>query len=357
MRQQRAQLRRRGTFRRIALAGLAAGALSVAAAGCAASPGTTDGGDGAPTRIAVFYLNGSSYGVSTFQAAEEEGKKLGVEIVGFNGDNAVQTQAQQIQDATTSGQYAGFLVYPINAAALQAPVDAAVKAGIKVVTTDYTFGTLEESLELNPKPGLLTTVGMSLSEQEEAFADSIRKACAVQVGEGQPCKAAFMVGLDNFPTDTLRIDYLKETFATGPIELVLTPPGQYDTPTSQKVGLTFFQSNPDIDVFHSFGDQMSAGVVTALEQLNIQPGKDIQVLGAGASSEFVTMIKDGKAFGSIALWPKSISVLGIQAIVDALGGESVPTTINVVNGEDRPYLVDAEFLKNYPDFEPEWSVG
>lgn len=349
---------RLGGLRRAALAGLVVGGLAVAATGCAASQpsGGTETG-GATPKIAVFYLNGSSYGVSTLQAAEEEGKKLGVEIVGFNGDNAVQTQAQQIQDATTSGQYAGFLVYPLNAAALQAPVDAAVKAGIKVVTTDYTFGTLEESLELNPKPGLLTTVGMSLSEQEEAFADSIRQACAVQVGEGEPCNAAFMVGLDNFPTDTLRIDYLKETFATGPIKLILTPPGQYDTPTSQKVALTFFQSNPDIDVFHSFGDQMSAGVVTALKQLNIEPGKDIQVLGAGASSEFVEMIKDGTAYGSIALWPKSISVLGVQAIVDAINGKDVPTTINVVNGKDRPFLVDAAFLKEYPDFQPEWSVG
>ena len=344
-------------FFRLALSGLAAGALLVGASACASSSGGANNSSGSPTRIAVFYLNGSSYGVSTFEAAQAEGKKLGVEIVGFDGNNAVQTQAQQIQDATTSGRYAGYLLFPLNAAALKAPVDAAIKAGIKVVTTDYTFGTLEESLELKPKPGLVTTVGQSLGEQEEAFADSIRKACAVQVGEDKPCNVAFMVGLSNFPTDTLRIDYLKKEFATGPIKLILTPPGEYDTPTSQKVGLTFFQSNPDIDVFHSFGDQMSAGVLTALKQLNIEPGKDIQVLGAGASEEFVESIKDGSAYGSISLWPKSESTLGIQAIVDSIAGKKVPTTINVVNGEDRPFLIDAEFLKKYPDFEPEWSVG
>lgn len=360
MRQHSTQLRRRGLSKihRVALPALAAGALLVAATGCAATtPGGDASGEPSAIKIGVFYLNGSSYGVSTLQAAEEEGKALGVEIVGFNGDNTVQTQAQQIQDATTSGQYDGFLIYPLNAEALKAPVDAAVEAGIKVVTTDYTFGTLEESLELNPYPGLVTTVGMSLSEQIDGFADSIRDACAVQVGDGEECNVAFMVGLSNFPTDTLRIEALQEIFADGPINLILTPPGEYDTPTSQKVGLTFFQSNPDIDVFHSFGDQMSAGVITALEQLNIVPGEDIQVLGAGASSEFVELIKDGSAYGSIALWPRSISVLGIQALVDAINGKDVPTTINIVNGEDRPFLVDAAFLEKYPDFSPEWSVG
>ena len=143
-----------------------------------------------------------------------------------------------------------------------------------------------------------------------------------------------MVGLSNFPTDTLRINYLKKTFATGPIKLKLTPPGKYDTPNSQKVALTYFGSKPDIDVFHSFGDQMSAGVITALKQLEITPGKDILVLGAGGSEEIVSDIKDGSAFGTIALYPKSEADLGIEALVDSLDGKQVENPINVVNGTE-----------------------
>ena len=361
MREQIAQVRRHGAFKkssRVALTSVAAGALLIGAAGCATTaPAGGETGAAAPYKIAVFYLNGSSYGASTLEASQQEAAKLGVEVVGFNGDNTAQTQAQQMQDATTSGQYDGFLVWALNAEALAPTVDAAVEAGIKVVTTDYTFGSLEDSLVLAPYPGLVTTVGQSLGEQEEAFAQSIRDACALQVGEGNPCNAAFMVGLSDYPTDTLRVDYLKEQFATGPIKLILTPPGGYDTPTSQKVGLTFFQSNPDIDVFHSFGDQMTAGVITALDQLGIVPGEDIQVLGAGASEEFYDYLKDGTAFGSIALYPKSTAVLGMDALVDALNGKDVPTTINVVNGTDRPFLIDAAYIKKYPDFVPEWSVG
>ncbi len=151
MSQLRAQLRPRGMFRKVrraALAGLVAGGLAVTAAGCASTQGGTDGTTTAApsaTKIAVFYYNGSPFGVSSLKGAQAEGEKLGVEIVGFNGDNVAQTQAQQIQDATTSGQYDGFVVFPLDPTALKAPVDAAVKAGIKVVTTDYTFGSFETS--------------------------------------------------------------------------------------------------------------------------------------------------------------------------------------------------------------------
>jgi ribose transport system substrate-binding protein len=320
-----------------------------------ASGGGGSKADGA--KLAVFYQNGSSYGVSTYEASQAAAKKLGVSVTGFNGNNTPQTQSQQMQDAITSGKYKGFMIFPLNAQALKPQVAAAEKAGIKVATGDFTFGDLNSQIELNATPGLVTTVGQSIGEQQVAFADSIKQACAKQVGEGKPCNVAFMVGLTNFPTDTLRINYLKKTFATGPIKLKLTPPGQYDTPTSQKVALTYFGSNKDIDVFHSFGDQMSAGVITALKQLKITPGKDIQVLGAGGSEEFVQAIKDGTAFATIALYPKSEANLGIGALVDSLNGKKVENPINVVNGTDRPFIVDAAFLKEHPDFQPEWSVG
>ena len=54
---------------------------------------------------------------------------------------------------------------------------------------------------------------------------------------------------------------------------MLTPPGQYDQPTSQQVALTYFQAKPNIQVFGSFGDQMTAGAMTAFKQLGITPGQ------------------------------------------------------------------------------------
>jgi ribose transport system substrate-binding protein len=349
--------------RRVSLLLGAAAATAAIAAGCGSSSDEGDssasaGGSKAKgAQLAVFYVNGSSFGVSTLQAAEQQAEKLGVKVTGFNADNTPQTQSQQIQDAITTRKYDGFLIYHLNAQALKPQVAAAEKAGINVAVADTTFGDLESQIELSPTPGLLTTIGQSIGEQQEAFAESIRQACAKQVGEGSPCNVAFMVGLSNFPTDTLRINYLKKTFATGPIKLKTTPPGGYDTPTSQKVAQTFFSSNKDIDVFHSFGDQMSAGVMTALENLKIVPGKDIQVLGAGGSEEFVAAIKDGSAFGTIALYPRSTSHLGIQALVDALDGKEVEPVMNVINGEDRPFIIDADFLEEHPEFEPQWSVG
>lgn len=357
---------RRVSARRVSLLLGAATAAAVLAAGCGSSSdsggdssaaGSGGGAKSKGAQVAVFYVNGSSYGVSTFQAAEAQAKKLGLKVTGFNADNTPQTQSQQVQDAITTGKYKGFMIFHLNAQALKPQVAAAEKAGIKVAVADTTFGDLNSQIKLSATPGLLTTIGQSIGEQQEAFAQSIKEACAKKVGEGNPCNVAFMVGLTNFPTDTLRINYLKKTFATGPIKLKLTPPGQYDTPNSQKVAQTFFSSNKDIDVFHSFGDQMSAGVITALKNLKITPGKDILVLGAGGSEEFVKYIKDGTAFGTIALYPRSEASLGMQALADAIDGKKVEPVINIVNGTDRPFIIDADWLKEHPDFEPEWSVG
>ena len=65
------------------------------------------------------------------------------------------------------------------------------------------------------------------------------------------------------------------------------PPGMYDQPTSQKVTLDFFQSKPKVDVFATFGDQMAVGADSAFKQLGITPGKDLLVIGYGASKEGV----------------------------------------------------------------------
>ena len=105
-----------------------AGSRAVAAADPARPPG--GGGskaDGA--KLAVFYQNGSSYGVSTYEASQAAAKKLGVSVTGFNGNNTPQTQSQQMQDAITSGKYKGFMIFPLNAQALKPQVAAAEKAG------------------------------------------------------------------------------------------------------------------------------------------------------------------------------------------------------------------------------------
>ena len=327
-----------GRFKRM---GLALGLAAVVGGAVIAS-----GASGAaPTRIAVFYYNPSPYGVASFKAAIVEAKKLGgVQITTFNANNDPTAQNTQMTDAITTGKYKAFWVWALNGVAEAPTIKQAEAHHIKVAVADYTLGDLNSQLTLTPTKGLVSTIGAYIGVQEQAFVTLIKQACTAKVGASGTCNVAFMPGLANYPTDTLRINYMQGVLG-GNIHLMLTPPGLYDQPTSQQVALTYFQSKPNIQVFGSFGDQMTAGTLTAFKQLGITPGKDILVLGSGGTNELAAQIKAGTVFGTIALYPSTESVVAIKSLVAAIHGQKVPTTINVID-KTHPLIINQAFLSS-----------
>ena len=145
-------------------------------------------------------------------------------------------------------------------------------------------------------------------------------------------------------------------FASGPIKLQFTPPGNYDTATAQKVTLDFFQKKPHVDVFATFGDQMNAGADVAFKQLGLTPGKDFLEVGFGATKQAVAWIKSGKWYSAGAYYPTTSSIIAVQTLVDALNGKKVPTTINVLHQPNTPLIIDQAFLKAHPNFKGDWSL-
>jgi ribose transport system substrate-binding protein len=310
-----------------------------------------------PIHIAEFYYNPSPYGIASYKSAQIEAKKLGVSLAIFDANNDPEAQITQMEDAITSGKYQAFWVWALNGVAEAPTIKQAEKKGIKVAVADYTLGDLNSQLTLKPTPGLVTTVGSNIGVQEQAFVNLIKLACAKQVGANGKCNVAFMPGLANYPTDTLRENYMQGIFGGSNINFMLTPPGMYDQPTSQGVALTYFQSKPNVQVFCSFGDQMTAGALTAFKQLGITPGKDLQVCGSGGTNEIAADIKAGTVFGTVALYPSTESYIAIKALVDALHGKKVPTTINVINSS-HPLIITKAFLnsKAGKSWKPDWSL-
>jgi len=306
------------------------------------------------TQIAVFYYNPSPYGIASWKAAQVEANKLGVQVTGFDGNNNPELQTTQMEDAITTGKYKAFWVWALNGVAEAPTIKQAEAKGIKVAVADYTLGDLNSELTLSPTKGLVSTIGGSIGKQEQAFASLIQLACKKQVGSGT-CNVAFMPGLANYPTDDLRESYMQQIFAGTNINFMLTPPGEYDQPTAQGIAMTYFQSKPNIQVFCSFGDQMTAGALTAFKLLGITPGKDLQVCGSGATNEIVADIKAGTVFGTVALYPCTESYDGIQDLVGALKGQKIPSTVNVINAS-HPLIITASTLKTAKGFKPDWSL-
>jgi len=305
--------------------------------------------------IAVFYYNPSPYGIASYKAAILEAKKLGgISITTFDANNDPVAQNTQMTDAITTGKYKGFWVWALNGVAEAPVIKQAEQKGIKVAVADYTLGDLNSQLTLTPTKGLVSTIGSNIGVQEQAFVKLLEEACTAKVGATGTCNIAFMPGLANYPTDTLRLNYMQGVFPAND-HLMIMPPGEYSQPVAQQVALTYFQAKPNIQVFGSFGDQMTAGALTAMQQDGLTPGKDLLVTGSGGTNETVAGINAGTIFGTVALYPSTESYIGIKDLLTAIKGGKVPTTVNVID-KNHPLIITKATLKVDKGFKPDWSL-
>lgn len=307
--------------------------------------------------MAIFYYNPSPYGIASLNGAKREAAKLGIQLDAFDGNNNPQTQTTQIQDAITTGKYKAFWVWGLNDPALTPTINRAIAAGIKVACADYTWGSLADQNVLKASPTCLTTVGQSIGAESTNLEAAMAAACKKAVGTGH-CNIAFLPGLSNYPTDTVRINTMTAYYKAHPnYTFTVMPPGQYDQTQSQSVAQTFFTAHKNINVFATFGDQMAQGTLTALRLVGgYTPGQNIQIIGYGGAKEIVDEVKSGTIYATLGLYPTSESVLGIGYLNDALTGKSVPNMVNILNSDTRPAIIDQAFLNAHPNFQPDWTL-
>jgi ribose transport system substrate-binding protein len=356
---------------RIAVGAVAVAAAAALIAGCsssssssssastssAAAAGGSTSSAAAGARMAIFYYNPSPYGIASLKGAQATAAKLGIKLDAFDANNNPQLQSTQIQDAITTGKYKAFWVWGLNDPALTPVINKALQAGIKVASADYTWGTLEQQNTLAAHPQFVTTVGQSIGPEATNLQNAMNAACTKMVGTGH-CNIAFLPGLDNFPTDTVRINSMTAYYNGKPnYTFTVMPPGNYDQTASQGVAQTFFTAHKNINVFATFGDQMAQGTLTALRLVGgYTPGKNIMVIGYGGAKEIVAEVKSGTVYATLGLYPYSESVLGIGYLNDALNGRPVPNPVNILNTDTRPAIIDQTFLNAHPSFQPDWTL-
>ena len=123
----------------------------------------------------------------------------------------------------------------------------------------------------------------------------MNSACTKQVGSGH-CNIAFLPGLANYPTDTVR-DERDDGVLQGEAELHVHGDAARRCTTRRPrrgVAQTFFTANKNVNVFATFGDQMAAGAMTAMKLVGgYTPGKNIAIIGYGGAKEIVNQVKTG----------------------------------------------------------------
>jgi ribose transport system substrate-binding protein len=320
--------------------------------------GQAAGGARATVQIALFGYNTTPYALYGKKAAEAAAKKYGAKITFFDGKSDPHQQLVQMQDAISTGKYQAFLIQALDGHALQPLAQQAQQKGIKTASVDATLGGTNDQVTIKSVKGVNTTIGIGLLSEAQNSVAEIKKACAAKVGKGKACNVAIQPGALNFPPDVYRIGVMKGALKkTGYIKTSQMPEGQYYQQGAQKSTLDFFQTKPKVDVLYSFADQMIAGDLIALKQLSLTPGKDVYLIGFGATKEAVAGIKSGKWYASLALYPASDAKYAVQYLVRLSKGKSAPKVINALKQPGHLPLIDAALLKKHPKFKPDWSYG
>jgi len=178
--------------------------------------------------VAYFsYANFNGFSQGIWTGVQAGAAEAGIEAEIFDGafDFSGETQAQQIQNATLSGDFDTFVISSNNGAAITPAVQEAIAEGIAVVAVFSPIG--PDQLTLDPQVDGLIFAGQSVIGSVEGQAGLVIEACA----DRDPCNVAYLAGDPTLDIDQTRRQASKASPSSAS---VLRP--RLSTPSRKVVG-------------------------------------------------------------------------------------------------------------------------
>lgn len=242
------------------------------------------------------------------ESAEEEGKRLGYEIITVDAGGDSAKQVSQIQDLITRKVDA--LIYiPAGAEAADVPVREAKKAGIPVVNVDRNTA--------NP-PGD-TFIATDSEEAARILGEYVARVTGgkgvVGVVQGQlgttpeiARDTGFEKALANYP----ELNTVEKQASKG---------WHHDEGVS--IGQDLLQRNPSINVIFGRADALAMGAAQAVKLANLD--HDVLVVGFDGDREGLIAVRDGRLAATMTQQTKLMGRLAVRFAVDLIEDRFVPS--------------------------------
>ena len=307
------------SVKKMSVALAAAGALVLA--GCSGTGQEEDSGDGESLDITIAVITHSGPGDAFWDVvksgADRAGEDLGA-TVEYNNDPDPVRQSELIDNAVSQG-VDGIVVSMANPDGVRDSVEAAVAAGIPVVT-------INSGLEQSAEFGALTHVGQSESIAGAAVGERLAE-------EGATGKVlcviheAGNIGLED------RCSAVGESYDGGVENLQVDGTNVADV---QDTILSKLQADPDVGVILTLGGQF--GIAAADAQADA--GTDALIATFDVSEDVLNRIIDGDILFAVDQQPYVQGYMGVQLLyLKVLNGNDVGGGQPVFSG---PAFVDAE---------------
>ncbi|WP_327729633.1 substrate-binding domain-containing protein [Streptomyces sp. NBC_00487] len=242
--------------------------------------------------------------------AQDEAKKLGVDLSVTDAQNDASQQANQLQNFTSEG-LGTIIVNPVDSDAVTPAAKAVNKADIPLVAVDRAVNGADTAALVasdNVSGGELAA--KSLAEKLGGKGEIVILQGQAGTSASRERGAGFAEGLKAYPG----------------IKVLAKQPADWDRTKGLDVMTNLLQANSGVDGVFAENDEMALGAIKALGS---QAGRSVQVIGFDGTADGLKAVEAGTLYGSVAQQPAELGRIAVRNAVKAAKGEKVEKSVMV----------------------------
>jgi ribose transport system substrate-binding protein len=289
-------------------------AAVVLGAGVLAACGSSGGGSGGSGKKSIAFIQGvagDQFYITMQCGIQAEAKKLGATVKVQGPEKFDPTLQKPIVDSVVASKPDAILVAPTDVSAMQAPLEAASKAGIKIVLVDTTVN--------DPSFAVSQIASDNLGGGKAAF-DAIKqqapnggKVLVISVDPGISTTDARVKGFKDAVAGDSTFKYLGVQYSHN------------DPATAARLVSAALQKDPDIVGIFATNLFSAEGTATGVRQATKQD--QVKVVSFDAGPDQVKALSDGTIQALVAQQPGTIGKDGVEQAINALKGKSTTKKI------------------------------
>ena len=242
--------------------------------------------------------------------AQEKADELGVTLNVQDASDDAATQANQLNNAVTTG--AGVvIVNPTDSDAVVPSVEALNQADIPVVAVDRSSNGGE----------------VASFVASDNVAGGAQAAAALAEAIGGEGEILMLQGIAGSSASRDRGQGFEEEIAKHEgISIVAKQTANFDRGEGLDVATNLLQAHPNVKAIFAENDEMALG---AIEALGARAGEDVIVVGFDGTNDGLAAVEDGRMLATVAQQPEELGAKAVEEAAKLLRGEDAETEVPV----------------------------
>ena len=303
----------RNTIRFTALTATAVLALAACSTGNTADDGTDTASAGGNANKEIAFVQGvagDEFYITMECGIKEKAAELGYTVTTQGPQEFDPTLQKPIVDSVTAAKPAAMLIAPTDVTAMQAPLEQAAKAGIKVVLVDTTVN--DPSFAVSQISSDNVGGGAAAFDAIKAAKPAGGKVLVISTDPGVSTVDARIKGFEEAAAKDPTFKYLGVQYSHN------------DPATAANLVSAALQKDPDITGIFATNLFSAEGSATGVRQAG---AKDVTIVGFDAGPNQIKALEDGTVQALVAQQPATIGSDGIEQADAALNGGTITPTI------------------------------